>query len=830
MDCRCTHMRCVLQSEEYAETQAEMATSLDTKETTQFMDNSMGVSVGESVSAQEHDLADMVESASLSAFLSRPVRIANFTWSESDAVGVKTSFNPWSAYFSNANIAYKLNNFSFLRCDLKLKFIINASQFYYGSMRACYQPLPVLTPSTVIAASGTELIPYSQQPGIWLKPQTSEGGEMTLPFFLHKNYLRVQVLSDFTNMGTMRMIIYNALQSANGVSTSGATVQVFAWAENVHIGGPSLGLALQSDEYEENGPISGPASTVARIAGMVKGIPIIGKFATATEMGAKAVSGIAKLFGFTNVPVIAEAQPFRPTPFPQLANPEIGYPTEKLTLDSKNELTIDPTAVGLPPQDELAIEYFATKQTYLTSATWSTSTVVDTPLFTSRVTPLMFAKSGLVVQNTPQSILTQCFNNWRGDLIFTFRFVASPFHKGRVRISYDPVFSGIQTTGDTGAVAFNTIVDLGKETEVDVKIPYQQALAWLRCSSNLTAANQPWSTSTTPTLTYLDGEDNGILSVKVLTLLTAPEATSAIYMQVFVRGADNLEFANPGVPNQLISPFALQCDEYSETRKGDDVTVGENDSTIIVQRNRVNFGEEIRSLRVLLRRSNLVDVLVPFGTTASLSQAWFQQFRFPPHFGFDPNGLYTANGITVPGSTFPMNYNKVLPWHLISMCFVAHRGSAHWHYNNHGPNTSLAVVRNNYVGVTTTSKGITSLAATTASQAARYYVTQYASTGGGIAITNQSTQAGLSVSMPNYTQYKFQSTTPTRGTLAPAAGATNDDGSTWESFYIQADGAAANLPTGFRIQRYFSVGTDYNLHFFLNAPSLYLYTSVPPTP
>ncbi len=809
-----------MQADEDIIPQGSDSGGMATQETTQFCDEVQGVSVGTPAETTTYDISDAVVDAGLTQFLSRPVRISTFTWNQADAVGTVTTLSPWNLFFNNANIKYKLNNFAFLRANLKIKIVVNASPFYYGSMRACYQPLPAFKPSTIVSGTSggqtnSELIPYSQQPGVWIKPQHSEGAEMTLPFFYPKSFLSAQVASDFTNMGTLRLIVYNALQSANGATGQGVSVQVYAWAEDVYLAGPSVGLAMQSDEYGE-GPVSGPASTVAKIASKLTGIPVIGKFATATEMGARAVSGIAKLFGWTNVPVIEPTLPYRPSPFPQFASPELGFPTEKLTLDSKNELSVDPSLLGLPSEDELSIQSFATRQSFIVSTTWSTSTPVDTPLFTSRVTPAMVTMTsfanGAMKQFTPCGLVSNLFRSWRGDIIFTFRFIASPFHKGRVRISYDPYNASVQTTGDTGAVVYNKVVDLAAETEIDVRVPYQQALAW--CYTVGPAGN-PWTTSSTPTLTYNETFDNGIISMKVLTALSAPVATSSVDVQVFVRAAENIEFANPSA-SMSWSPFAMQAEEYSEVPSGSMVSLGENAGTLETVRNRVYMGEQVRSLRPLLRRINLLDALVPT-TSTNLGYWRILQRRIPPYFGYDSNGIETAKGVTATTTTFNINFTNVLPYHLIANCFVAQKGSMQWHYNWDGPDVTLRASRT--MNPSASSIGYLGAAAGTSSANARTLIINAASTSPGTAVTNQKTNAAISVSMPNYTVFKFQTTDPSTATTGTTA-----DGSNYESFAVEINnlGTYQDLSTG-RLERYVGVGTDFSVYFFLNCPSLYYY-------
>lgn len=828
---------CVVQADpEEIPTTAVSGSGTTVSQTTTFADEVEGVTVGESAPANQYEIEDSVTTAGLADFLQRPVRIASFTWAESDATGTTTSFSPWKLFFNNTQIKYKLNNYAFLRCNLKVKIIVNASPFYFGAMRACYQPLPAFKSNTIVNdASGSlaHLIPYSQQPGLWIYPAHSEGGEMILPFFYPKNFLRVGVAQDFTDMGTLRMITYTPLDSANGATGQGVSVQIYAWAEDVVLAGPTLGLALQARDEYGTGPVSGPASTVARIAGMVKGVPIIGKFATATEMGANAISGIAKLFGFTNVPVIDPTAPYRPGAFPQLASSEIGFPIEKLTIDAKNELTIDPTSVGLPPHDELATEYLVKKDSLIARCSWSTTSAVDTPLFTSRVTPFMFFNNNATTQQlyfTPMGMVSNLFNNWRGDMVFTFKVVASPYHKGRIRISYDPYSSTVQTTGDVGSALFNTILDIGSETEIEVRVPYQQALAWMRVNTSFATSNIPFSTSTSPTLTNTDVYDNGMISMKVLTLLTAPVATSAVSILVFVRGEDNMEFANPVDPGQTFTPFQVQAQPESDDGI-QRVSTGETSDVVLLDRNRVNFGECVKSLRPLLRRSNFSETYQNSTvSTNAIGMTQWTMTRWNPYFGYDPNGMSSAKGTIVPASNFNFNYVKNMPYNWVANCYIGQRGAGHLHFNvsGQGPSGSILVARKNSAESSTTASLATS-AAGTVSANARIWASSRSSTVGGGALTSQWTQAGLSVSVPNYTAYKFESTEPGNCTKPPLAGTTAYDGSSSELITLQVDwdGSTAAGPDHLRISKFISVGTDFNLFYFLNVPTWYRLTSFP---
>lgn len=798
-------------------------------ENTQFLDEAEGLRVGVDVAYDGISAMDQTEAVDLAKFLSRPVRIASFTWNETDAVGTAHTYSPWNLFFNDARVKYKVNNFAFIQCKLKLKVLINASPFYYGAMLGAYAPAIGVTPTTIVNDSGTRyFIPYSQRPRMWIFPQGSKADEMTLPFFWNKNWLNIQSASELTNMGQISFFNFTALASANGVTGAGVTVQVYAWAEDVKLSGPSVGLAMQSDEYG-TGVVSAPASAIASGAKWFENIPIIGRFATATRLGASAVSSIASLFGWTNVPVISDIMPYRPSAFPQLASTTIGFPAEKLTVDPKNELTVDPSVLGISPDDELVISTLAGKESYLCTATWATTNSVDDILFSSTVCPGLYDNDNGTYPKaylTPMCWLAQLFKNWRGDIIFRFKFVATPFHKGRVRISFDPSgYSGENIISDAVSqnVVMTQIIDLGEESDVEVRLPYQQATAFLQCRDDVTAAQIQWSTSTSPSFLHDPSFDNGTITLRVQTQLTAPVATAPVPVLVFVRAAENIEFADPCAPGNF-SVYSIQSDVY-----GSPTTVHAGQpADPHAERYLVNFGERIVSLRQLLRRQSLLNTL---GDSADTTDAYrilkYRFNRYPLYFGYDPNGINSAKGIAVPGSNFPFNFCNTTPYNWLAPAFVAQRGSMQWTFNVDTTNQvrHVRVYRDNQ---TTTAGALTTAALAskgTQSAQASFFVQNTTSGASGQALTNQYTNAGLTVQLPNYTRFRWQTTNPANTTVLSSA-----DGMAYDAHALEistAPSSEQNSAASQVVWCYVGAGTDFGLYFFLNVPTLYVFTGYP---
>jgi len=276
-----------------SEFEPQSAEHVDHEQIVQFVNAESVPEVGTGSTNHVFSTTDMTTDTNISDFFARPVRIASYTWNESTTPGLVQNINPWALWATSTYVKLKLNNYSWFRGDLKIKIQLTASPFYYGLTKVVYQPLPNFTPSTIAFDAATRyFIPLSQRPTMDLDPSVGDTYTMTLPFIYPANWLNVQRAASFIDLGKLEYYVYNQLKSANGVTSTGITVLTYAWVENVQLSGASIGFSVQSDEYGE-GCVSKPASWVANAASYFESVPIIGPFATATKIGAGAISSIA---------------------------------------------------------------------------------------------------------------------------------------------------------------------------------------------------------------------------------------------------------------------------------------------------------------------------------------------------------------------------------------------------------------------------------------------------------------------------------------------------------------------------------------------------------
>lgn len=628
------------------------------------------------------------DDADLGNFFSRPVKIHSEEW----GTGTSLAFDidPWNLYFTNPRVINRIANYKLLRADLHVKVVINGNGFHFGRALVNYLPLNQFDDlSSNAALIREDLVQASQQPHIFLDPTTSTGGEMKLPFFWHENYIDI-VDGTWSQMGQLYFRDLNTLKHANGASDK-VTITVFAWAENVSVNvltsrNPILMTPQSGEEIDEanaKGIISGPATTMAQYSNALSVIPSIAPFAMATSQMATGVANMAKLLGYSRPPVTKNPEPMRIFPTSSLSVTNVPDTAQKLTLDDKQELTIDPRIAGLDPHDPLCIKTIAKKESYLTTYKWAIGTPPETLLWNTRVTPVTWAESSgtQTAYHFPACAMAALpFKYWTGSMTFRFQIVCSTFHKGRLKIVYDPDF--LETS------EYNTnymeIIDIADKQDFAITVGNGQTVTLLdHHYPGKEAVSKIYST------TKFTNQDsgNGVLGVYVVNELTTPNsvANNDIEVNVFVSMGEDFEVFVPepsfekfvfkpqsGFEPQSgseIIPDSQQTEEPSAPAltKSDTVGPGMQMSPLV---NKVFTGESIVSFRQVLKRYSIHERFW-FGSTANQARCIMNISRngFPHLRGNVPGATHTTSA----GN--PYSYCNTLLLHWVTLAFQGWRGS-----------------------------------------------------------------------------------------------------------------------------------------------------------
>jgi len=408
------------------------------------------------------------------------------------------------------------------------------------------------------------------------------------------------------------------LRNAAG-STDPITISYYAWCEEIEFAGTThfapASIVPQSgseiDEANAKGFISKPASAIASMAGKLTNVPVIGKYATATATIAGATADVARSFGYCRPPVTENAAPRRPTVISNMALTNVPDNAEKLTTDDKQELTIDPSIMNMPGTDCFNIKEIAKKESYLTSFEWQDGS--GGFLWNSRVSPMLWR--GLAGPPA-QAWFPACafavmpFENWSGSMRFRFQVVCSAFHKGRLRIIFDPTGTIVPPELN---VSYSRVIDISDTQDFTIEVPHMQARTLLsRAEPPFTPVSTQYGTSLLPPSSL----GNGVIYVNADTTLTTPNATvdAPVTINVFISMGDDFEVYNPGngfqyygfVPQSgtELHPVSNTTDELNAPLQDEAEVIGgkkmDNSKVPLVY-----MGESIKSFRTLLKRYNM---------------------------------------------------------------------------------------------------------------------------------------------------------------------------------------------------------------------------------
>jgi hypothetical protein len=658
--------------------------------------------------------ASVMGDADLHNFFSRPLLIKQYEW-EPDGT-FEEIFNPFRLYFAHARVKEKLSYYFLFKATLHVKFVINGNPFYLGRMIACYEPMPFVDAYTGPRAPGwvtADLVRGSQMLHVYLNPTTCQGGEMILPFFVDANMLRLPN-QDFTSVGRVIMKQMNQLEHVNA-GDEPITISVFAWAEDVLYSIPTCAPYITTPEMDEYSQdfISRPASAVARAAHCLRDVPKIGKFARATEVGAKSVAKIARFFGFSS-PVELEKSIIVPATRGSLAVTDMKYACEKLSLDSKCEVSIDPRISGLKPDDELVIASIAGRESYLFTFPWGIADEAGTLLTNMYVDPMLHAVDSDGGHHLPAcAVASLPFVYWRGTMRFRFQIVSSMYHKGRIRIWYDPQVASNASITQTN-LNYSMVHDISDDKDFTIDVGWAQSRSY---SAHLQLGDLCFDNSDfLPAIT--NHIANGVLGVHVVNRLTCAGSSPVdVSVNVFVSMLPDFEVAQPSSAIshcRFRQPPVFPVGESAKDKDKDKLSrfPDSNDMTIIEmdeqdqQGNpvvdpptidtfasaevddpdvtKVYFGEVIASFRTLLKRTNLSEVIAIERDNENAFEGSrttiIKRPSFPVQGGYYMGGVPATDPLSIVRPCGAIGYipTKTTLLNFLGPAFLGWRGSLRW--------------------------------------------------------------------------------------------------------------------------------------------------------
>jgi len=769
----------------------------------------------------------------LGQFLQRPIRQSAQSWLVGNDLYYK--FNPWQAFCENPYVRNKITNYQLLRMKLHCKMVISGTKFHYGRALVSYNPFTRGDQTTVQRAFlQQDLIQASQRPHFFLNPTTNTGGELCLPFFYDKNFMDIPQ-ADWNDMGDITIKSFGNLLHANS-GNDPVTVTIYLWAEDVVLTVPTYSSApilasqagkyantINGDEYG-SGIISKPAAAIAKAAGALSSLPVIGPYMTATQVASGAVANIAKMFGFSRPNIISNTVITKPSPTGNLANADAPDAAMKLTMDSKCELTIDSRTVGLDGSDQMGITDMACRESYLTSFDWSPDETPDQLLWNTRVLPMQLDNLQGEIHMTPLAALATVYEKWQGSLKFRFQIVKSDFHKGRILARWDPNQLGSEVSYNTN---YSRVIDIAETDDFEIVVGWGQSEPWKDCGIPYDTGSNFGSASR---LLKQETQGNGVLELTVLNELVSPSIDAPISVNVFVSACDDIKFAAPsnaklGSFHYFKPPQALVSQSGTHTETGDttlsDKPTASGELVSIASKSDpddqtylVYFGDPPTSIRELCKRYCYTRTWVPPKAGSNAAQVNILSSKAMPYYtGYDPLGVDPPSA----GENLTVGPSAYSSW--FTPMYAGQRGSFRKKFMFSGTsNQSPLVSRSGFE----LSAGQFTTGTQLLSQGNLLIQKWYSSvlnnlSGGGTASTNLDINNTIEVELPFYWDRRFSAA---RTIKAPELQCNNHRVST-TSINVDGPGSEDNFDVVY--QQHDAVGEDWSLFFFTGVPIMWKY-------
>lgn len=501
-------------------------------------------------------------------FLSRPVAITTGLWNAATASGSQLyTTNFPDALISQPMYQDKLRGFVGLRATLVVKVQVNSQPFQQGRLLLQYIPYAQYMQNRVALINST-LQGRTGCPRTDLDLSVGTEIEMRIP--MATPHLYFNLITGQGSFGTIYLTVYSQLRDQ--VSGSGS-VEYTVWAhlEDVDVQYPTAAnlntsfgpnfaqgsssqlfthMSSELTQLARNNSPSGGMGQIAEGLRTMSRIPIIGNMFSRPAWISSSMSNIFKILGYSKPTVQGLPCENKLRTQTRMCNFDGADTSHKLALSSANSIETKPGMSGTAT-DEMALSHLLSIPNYWDTFTWSTSDTFGTRLWDNPVTPMKIKSFSPTVGDrfrcTHMGFVANTFGLWRGSIVYTFKFVKTQYHSGRLRISFIPYYYNTSTSSTDLDIsrAQQTIVDLRTSTEVAFTVPYVSTRPWMYCIRPESAI-----LGSGGALQY--NAVTGIVRVQVLNqLVAANNVFQSIDVLVEVNGGPDLTFANPTAPTYV---------------------------------------------------------------------------------------------------------------------------------------------------------------------------------------------------------------------------------------------------------------------------------------
>lgn len=384
-------------------------------------------------------------SSDIAAFLARPTEIYVST---SDTF----SITPSTLLLSLPAIANKLANFYLMRATVCVRVEVSVNPYIYG------QAILSLDSSNLSPnVTWNKYSALSNDYHVILDYAVNQSVSLKLPFTRPAPYALSTV-----GIPSMKLRSDSLFPATDASSTTTPTVtyRVYAWFEDVKLAVPAAQSTTTTGNRAEQKPgfISGIATKFEKAGNILSDIPLLGKYFGKLAAVSGYIGSIASIFGLSRPNYIMNDSTAIIRHTGGMANTSGVDVSKNLSMDPDRFKTI--LNIDNSPVDQLSFSYIALHYGYLGQINMSPADSVNTLYNTYPVMPCAgyVTDSGYGLNLTPLGFATLPFSQWHGSIEYKFTVICSKFHKGRVRIFWNPTNSPSANVSNLTHIVYIDIV------------------------------------------------------------------------------------------------------------------------------------------------------------------------------------------------------------------------------------------------------------------------------------------------------------------------------------------------------------------------------------
>jgi len=499
-------------------------------------------------------------------FLARPIICpsGSVVWTNAQAqnTNLMTMSVP-SAVITTGMWQEKIKGFMGFKGSLVMRIQANAQKFQGGILLISILPaaghLSVLRNNMI----NSNIIYKSQLPSVRFNVAESDEALIKVPFISPELFYNRTIPIDWA---TVRVTVYSP--------SIGGDIPLTCWChfEDVELFYPSAQASsltkgkkrsnrryTPGDDEDTSYSISTPLKTISSgISALGSNVPLLSSVSAPTAWFLNGLSKAFSAFGYSNVVDTSIRSSFVPRIGSHPNNCDVNDTVDSFALTAGNKIAVLPGFAG-SDVDEMSIAYISSIPSYIYTSNWASASVAGSQLFRLSVTP--FQATNLTVTPSvlpainitiypPCGYVANSFAYWRGSMVYRFYAAKTDFHVGRIMFVYEPTNSTVSPTPTfTDAVySYKWVWDLRDSYSFEVVIPWVSSIPWRSDAMG----------------------PNGSLNAWVLNPLTAPATvTSSINILVEQSAGPDFEVAGPMESFIKSVPIVAYASEFKplNTRK-----------------------------------------------------------------------------------------------------------------------------------------------------------------------------------------------------------------------------------------------------------------------